>query len=604
MNFQPHLSDIHRRPVIEGLERRIVFSSLSVFPGGYFPNQSAPPLPSGSVLPTEYKSTFQNYGFVRLNDTQTNRVNYFLYNIGLSDITVQSVTVPAGFRIAEKPAPNALIKPYPSVGDGSLALFIELDPSVPGYHKGNVVIKSSDYPDGYRFEIDGTVGAFSVNPSDSFYSLGAIGAAPVARSGTLNYQKLTDSSASNVIVPGVHLYEFALSDPRNEVTLSLSKGAPSLAFPINSVLYRDVDGDHVLDLSEESTATPPVRIDDATPSSSLTFPQQFVSGTYFLKCQLEANGSSTPPVNVAYQFSLSAAALPDPRLVVTRSDKSAPIADNDLSVSASDGTDLGGIAAGAPLSRTFNVRNDGKADLVLDPAATLSNTTDFAISGGLPKVIPAGGSANWTLLLKTNNIPGNKSTEIRIPTNDPHLGTDKLFNFKVQATVNPVVSSDSTPPKATLLTALRLRQTGGTFYKFTVRFDDETGIGLGSIASSNLNVTGPNGFVSQVRLLSKTQVGSKTVDGFYRLAAPGGSWDSSDNGLYTINVLSGQVKDNAGHFIPPGATTMPKTRNGVLIPGQSVPGQFTVKIFAPASILAPLFSRTSVVDESSEDLLD
>lgn len=174
---------------------------------------------------------------------------------------------------------------------------------------------------------------------------------------------------------------------------------------------------------------------------------------------------------------------------------------------------------------------------------------------------------------------GTKNVRARIKDKDGGY-LDRLASI----TVLPGVGSDSTPPKATLLTALRLRQTGGSFYKFTVRYTDAGGINGDSITSSDINVTGPGGFVSQVRLLTKTQVNSATWDGFYRLAAPGGTWDAADNGLYTINMNGAEVLDVNGNAVPPGPTTMPKTKNGVPVPGQTVPGQFSVKIIAPALV--------------------
>jgi hypothetical protein len=125
----------------------------------------------------------------------------------------------------------------------------------------------------------------------------------------------------------------------------------------------------------------------------------------------------------------------------------------------------------------------------------------------------------------------------------------------------PPPSSDRVPPAATLRTALRVRSVGGTFYKFVIRYADRHGVDLSTVDSGDVRVTGPGGFSSAVRLLSKTQINGRTVDAFYRLAARGGTWDRGDNGLYTFNQVSGQVKDNAGN---------PAAEQAI--------GQFTVRI--------------------------
>jgi hypothetical protein len=147
--------------------------------------------------------------------------------------------------------------------------------------------------------------------------------------------------------------------------------------------------------------------------------------------------------------------------------------------------------------------------------------------------------------------------------------------------------ADLTPPTASLLTALRVRTIGGTFYKFVIEYYDRHGVNLANVDSSDVIVTGPGGFSSAVRLLSKTAVSGRAVDAFYRLAARGGTWDRGDNVLYTITQVAGQVTDVAGNPAP-----------AVDI------GQFTVRIpktavARPALVPAPAakaFSRTSVLD--------
>jgi hypothetical protein len=94
-----------------------------------------------------------------------------------------------------------------------------------------------------------------------------------------------------------------------------------------------------------------------------------------------------------------------------------------------------------------------------------------------------------------------------------------------------------------------------------IEYYDRHGVNLANVDSSDVIVTGPGGFASGVRLLSKTAVSSRAVDAFYRLAARGGAWDRGDNGLYTISQVAGQVTDLAGNPAAAGAI-----------------GQFTVRI--------------------------
>jgi probable HAF family extracellular repeat protein len=161
---------------------------------------------------------------------------------------------------------------------------------------------------------------------------------------------------------------------------------------------------------------------------------------------------------------------------------------------------------------------------------------------------------------------------------------------------------DTTPPSALLETAVRVRTNGGAFYKFTVQYNDRHGMDLSSIDSADVTVTSNQpAFSSAVRLLSKTiSADGRTVDAFYRLAARGGTWDSSDNGVYTVNIVANQVKDMAGNAIAAGTAKMVRTKNGVPVKGAAlIDGQFSVKVAAASSPLAvavtpSLFSTKSV----------
>ena len=76
---------------------------------------------------------------------------------------------------------------------------------------------------------------------------------------------------------------------------------------------------------------------------------------------------------------------------------------------------------------------------------------------------------------------------------------------------------------------------------------------LASVATGNLSVTGPNGYSQVATLVSrKLSTNGKSVTAVYSVPAPGGSWDASDNGTYTILVVANQVKDTAGNAVVAG----------------------------------------------------
>ncbi len=138
-----------------------------------------------------------------------------------------------------------------------------------------------------------------------------------------------------------------------------------------------------------------------------------------------------------------------------------------------------------------------------------------------------------------------------------------LGSFTVNIPVPPPV--DTTPPSSTL-TAANLTTTPTSPYQFTVTYSDSTGVDASSFGTGDVRVTGPNGFSQLAKFIGTNASGNgspRTVT--YELSsAPGGAWESSDNGTYTIGLLASQIKDINGNFA--AAKTL---------------GQFSVNLPAP-----------------------
>lgn len=564
MQVRPHQSS----PAFEPLESRQLMS-VQVF-------ASSAPINNGDTTSGSGAAFFQ-YGFFRQGDTGSPRsVTYDISNPNQSAITITQLTVPTGFKILSGSAAGTLL----AVNATPKELTIQLDKTIPGKHTGNVIIKSSD-GDTFTFEITGTVGTYAVGAG---YDLGTIGSAH--KTGDLTYSRVTDGSGSAVTNPGVSVYHFDLTAPHNNVALALNK-PNSDGYGVNMKIYRDANDDGILQVSEQQEIFPKVEVDPGAESPT-THDSKFgtlAAGSYLMLCTTTTNipyGTTTD----AYDFTVTAAAQPDPKIAVQASKKTA-VANNDLTPSAADGTDFSTVPVGSLARRDFIITNSGSAPLVLNPAAFLSSNTNFAIDAGLPASIPAGGTARLGILLLTTTA-GDASAQVVIPTNDPAA---PQFKFAVKGHVNSITHVAGIPPVATLLTGLRVRTIGGTFYKFTIRYTDDTGVDLASINSSDITVTGPGNFNSEVRLLTKTASNNGTqVDAFYRLAARDGTWDRGDNGLYTFNLNGNEVSDMTANFTVPEAI-----------------GQFTVRIpktSAPAAIVAPnIFSDTAIKNDKNENAL-
>jgi Ca2+-binding RTX toxin-like protein len=124
---------------------------------------------------------------------------------------------------------------------------------------------------------------------------------------------------------------------------------------------------------------------------------------------------------------------------------------------------------------------------------------------------------------------------------------NQLIVGKPVVLVNPT-PADTVGPVATL-SAPALTAGGGANYTFTVNYADASGVKLSSLASSNVTVTGPNGQAVPVSFVKADRTTDGTpMNGYYRINAPGGYWDSADNGLYTVKLVDSQVSDGKGNF--------------------------------------------------------
>jgi parallel beta-helix repeat protein len=113
-------------------------------------------------------------------------------------------------------------------------------------------------------------------------------------------------------------------------------------------------------------------------------------------------------------------------------------------------------------------------------------------------------------------------------------------------------TSDTTAPTAGA-TASNLTTAGGTSQTFTVTYSDNVGAKASTFDSADVRVTGPNNFNQLASFVAVDTAGDgspRTVT--YRISAPGGTWDSADNGAYTLAIEPGQVTDTSGNAVPAG----------------------------------------------------
>ncbi len=143
-------------------------------------------------------------------------------------------------------------------------------------------------------------------------------------------------------------------------------------------------------------------------------------------------------------------------------------------------------------------------------------------------------------------------TRTVIVTIKPSSTPTYVLGSVTKATVN-ITNKETVPPSAKLTSNPGIPAASASSYQVTAVYTDNSAMSLASIATGNLRVTGPNSYSLLATLVSKKiSADGKSVTAIYSIPAPGGSWDASDDGTYTILVVASQIKDTAGNSIVPG----------------------------------------------------
>ncbi len=131
---------------------------------------------------------------------------------------------------------------------------------------------------------------------------------------------------------------------------------------------------------------------------------------------------------------------------------------------------------------------------------------------------------------------------------------DAAGNLTVSADFTfTTVTPDTTAPTASLTSASNITSSGATTYSFTVTFSDNIAIKVSTLGSTDIRVTGPNGFTQTATFVSvDTNTNGTPRVATYRINTPGGTWDTTDNGTYTIAMLASQVSDTSSNFVVAG----------------------------------------------------
>ncbi|MFO0935369.1 MAG: FG-GAP-like repeat-containing protein [Gemmataceae bacterium] len=233
-----------------------------------------------------------------------------------------------------------------------------------------------------------------------------------------------------------------------------------------------------------------------------------------------------------------------------------PTTDKDVAVAV---TFSRNVADGNEISH-FRVKNIVGGTLTysgpLGGTTTVTPDTPFLMQGSFAALIP---DADTKLTFTpTAGFVGKASFDIEAGMGqyaDVQPNVVVFGGTVVTATIN--VAAAGTPTAQTTPPAIGDTYANTTKYEFDVVYKATAAgkqIDASTISDKNVQVTGPSGYSETAVFVSSVPFpgNADQITVTYRIPAPGGKWDKSDNGDYRITLADNQVKDTAGTAVPGG----------------------------------------------------
>lgn len=178
---------------------------------------------------------------------------------------------------------------------------------------------------------------------------------------------------------------------------------------------------------------------------------------------------------------------------------------------------------------------------------TVLPITNAAVAGAGPTYVvtytitPPGGAwdaaDNGTYNIALNGGQVADQLGIVIPPN-PTLTTFDVI----------IGTPDTTPPVAAAANAPDVTTAGGTLYQLQVRYTDDVALDPATIDTGDITITAPDGVTVLPITGAAAGAGTNDITATYSLTPPGGTWDATDNGTYTVAFNANQVADTTGNF--------------------------------------------------------
>jgi sugar lactone lactonase YvrE len=190
------------------------------------------------------------------------------------------------------------------------------------------------------------------------------------------------------------------------------------------------------------------------------------------------------------------------------------------------------------------VRNVSASNFSLVSSGALSGASIIGVSPNYS------GSAqdSWTVTADTGSGEGTLALAMVNSENIVDIYDNGLDALPANS---PNYAIHKAPPTAALLSAPNVTRPGGIEYLLRVRYEDPVSVAVGSLTKDNLTVSGPRGLKLTVNSVEASpSINSKTIEATYHLSPPGGKWDLTEHGVYTISLAGTQVSNVLGDTTP------------------------------------------------------
>ena len=262
--------------------------------------------------------------------------------------------------------------------------------------------------------------------------------------------------------------------------------------------------------------------DPFTPGFDVGF--DFGTGNGLIQADLAIASTNNPPEAILS----SAPNVGEPEIGASSYSFTIDYSDNsaiDVSTIGTSDVSISGPGAMAITTATPDDLSDGTPRLVTCTATPPSGAWD------------SGDNGTYTITMNGSEVGDDGAPQLFVPAGT--LGT-----FDVAADNTAPFVSDS------LAEDVIFSDFGDTIYTFTIEYSDVGGIDVSSIGTSDVTVRDPS-------LTPLTVTGATVPSGngspkmaTYTVTPPGGSWDATDAGTYTIELNASEVLDVLGASVP------------------------------------------------------